>query len=195
MKANFVRQHILYIALAVLQYKKMYVLTNGQMFQKESDAEKTARTLNQIIEDPMLHVGIKVITEDMVSEADLRMYGKFPEKFNELFNDAIIPLARGTRDYEGRKYEAPVEQDEDEKARLAALLGDDSMEPTKEPKQVAEQEPKQVAEQEPKQVAEQEAEQEAEKAVKDVEAEKAAAEKAAAEKALAAASKFAPKKK
>ena len=191
MKVNFVKQQILYIALAVRQYKKMYVLTNGQMFQKESDAEKTARTLNQIIEDPMLHVGIKVITEDMVSEADLRMYGKSPEKFNELFDDAIIPLARGTRDYEGRKYEAPVEQDEDEKARLAALLGDDSMEPTKEPKQVAEQEPKQVAEQEPKQVAEQEAE----KAVKDVEAEKAAAEKAAAEKALAAASKFAPKKK
>lgn len=186
MKVNFVKQQILYIALAVRQYKKMYVLTNGQMFQKESDAEKTARTLNQIIEDPMLHVGIKVITEDMVSEADLRMYGKSPEKFNELFDDAIIPLARGTRDYEGRKYEAPVEQDEDEKARLAALLGDDSMEPTKEPKQVAEQEPKQVAEQE--------AEQEAEKAVKDVEAEKAAAEKAAAEKALAAASKFAPKK-
>lgn len=183
MKVNFVKQLILYIALAVRQYKKMYVLTNGQMFQKESDAEKTARTLNQIIEDPMLHVGIKVITEDMVSEADLRMYGKFPEKFNELFNDAIIPLARGTRDYEGRKYEAPVEQDEDEKARLAALLGGDSTEPTKEPKQVAEQEPKQVAEQE------------AEKAVKDVEAEKAAAEKAAAEKALAAASKFAPKKK
>ena len=175
MKVNFVKQQILYIALAVRQYKKMYVLTNGQMFQKESDAEKTARTLNQIIEDPMLHVGIKVITEDMVSEADLRAYGKSPEKFNELFDDAIIPLARGTRDYEGRKYEAPVEQDEDEKARLAALLGDDSMEPTKEPKQVAEQE--------------------AEKAVKDVEAEKAAAEKAAAEKALAAASKFAPKKK
>lgn len=191
MKVNFVKQQILYIALAVRQYKKMYVLTNGQMFQKESDAEKTARTLNQIIEDPMLHVGIKVITEDMVSEADLRMYGKSPEKFNELFDDAIIPLARGTRDYEGRKYEAPVEQDEDEKARLAALLGDDSMEPTKEPKQVAEQEPKQVAEQE----AEKAAEQEAEKAVKDVEAEKAAAEKAAAEKALAAASKFAPKKK
>lgn len=183
MKVNFVKQQILYIALAVRQYKKMYVLTNGQMFQKESDAEKTARTLNQIIEDPMLHVGIKVITEDMVSEADLRTYGKFPEKFNELFDDAIIPLVRGTRDYEGRKYEAPVEQDEDEKARLAALLGDEVPEPAKEPEQVAEQEPKQVAEQE------------AEKAVKDVEAEKAAAEKAAAEKALAAASKFAPKKK
>lgn len=183
MKVNFVKQQILFIALAVLQYKKMYVLTNGQMFQKESDAEKTARTLNQIIEDPMLHVGIKVITEDMVSEADLRMYGKSPEKFNELFDDAIIPLARGTRDYEGRKYEAPVEQDEDEKARLAALLGDEVPEPAKEPEQAAEQE------------AEKAAEQEAEKAVKDVEAEKAAAEKAAAEKALAAASKFAPKKK
>lgn len=185
MKVNFVKQQILYIALAVRQYKKMYVLTNGQMFQKESDAEKTARTLNQIIEDPMLHVGIKVITEDMVSEADLRTYGKSPEKFNELFDDAIIPLARGTRDYEGRKYEAPVEQDEDEKARLAALLGGVVPEPAKEP------EPEQAAEQEPEQAAEQEAE----KAVKDVEAEKAAAEKAAAEKALAAASKFAPKKK
>lgn len=183
MKVNFIKQQILYIALAVRQYKKMYVLTNGQMFQKESDAEKTARTLNQIIEDPMLHVGIKVITEDMVSEADLRTYGKSPEKFNELFDDAIIPLARGTRDYEGRKYEAPVEQDEDEKARLAALLGDEVPEPAKEPEQAAEQE------------AEKAAEQEAEKAVKDVEAEKAAAEKAAAEKALAAASKFAPKKK
>lgn len=183
MKVNFVKQQILYIALAVRQYKKMYVLTNGQMFQKQSDAEKTARTLNQIIEDPMLHVGIKVITEDMVSEADLRTYGKSPEKFNELFDDAIIPLVRGTRDYEGRKYEAPVEQDEDEKARLAALLGDEVPEPAKEPEQAAEQE------------AEKAAEQEAEKAVKDVEAEKAAAEKAAAEKALAAASKFAPKKK
>ena len=177
MKVNFVKQQILYIALAVRQYKKMYVLTNGQMFQKQSDAEKTARTLNQIIEDPMLHVGIKVITEDMVSEADLRTYGKSPEKFNELFDDAIIPLVRGTRDYEGRKYEAPVEQDEDEKARLAALLGDEVPEPAKEP------EPAKGPEQE------------AEKAVKDVEAEKAAAEKAAAEKALAAASKFAPKKK
>lgn len=40
MKVNFVKQQILYIALAVRQYKKMYVLTNGQMFQKESDAEK-----------------------------------------------------------------------------------------------------------------------------------------------------------
>ena len=100
-----------------------------------------------------------------------------------MFDDAIIPLARGTRDYEGRKYEAPVEQDEDEKARLAALLGDEVPEPAKEPEQAAEQE------------AEKAAEQEAEKAVKDVEAEKAAAEKAAAEKALAAASKFAPKKK
>ena len=191
MKVNFVKQQILYIALAVRQYKKMYVLTNGQMFQKESDAEKTARTLNQIIEDPMLHVGIKVITEDMVSEANLRTYGKSPEKFNELFDDAIIPLARGTRDYEGRKYEAPVEQDEDEKARLAALLGDEVPEPAKEPEQAAEQEAEKAAEQE----AEKAAEQEAEKAVKDVEAEKAAAEKAAAEKALAAASKFALKKK
>ena len=191
MKVNFVKQQILYIALAVRQYKKMYVLTNGQMFQKESDAEKTARTLNQIIEDPMLHVGIKVITEDMVSEANLRTYGKSPEKFNELFDDAIIPLVRGTRDYEGRKYEAPVEQDEDEKARLAALLGDEVPEPAKEPEQAAEQEAEKAAEQE----AEKAAEQEAEKAVKDVEAEKAAAEKAAAEKALAAASKFALKKK
>ena len=182
MKVNFVKQQILYIALAVRQYKKMYVLTNGQMFQKESDAEKTARTLNQIIEDPMLHVGIKVVTEDMVSEADLRMYGKSPEKFNELFDDAIIPLARGTRDYEGRKYEAPVEQDEDEKARLAALLGDEVPEPAKEPEQAAEQEAEKAAEQEAEKAAEQEA-------------EKAAAEKAAAEKALAAASKFAPKKK
>ena len=189
MKVNFVKQQILYIALAVRQYKKMYVLTNGQMFQKESDAEKTARTLNQIIEDPMLHVGIKVITEDMVSEADLRTYGKSPEKFNELFDDAIIPLARGTRDYEGRKYEAPVEQDEDEKARLAALLGDEVPEPAKEPEQAAEQEAEKAAAEKAA------AEQEAEKAVKDVEAEKAAAEKAAAEKALAAASKFAPKKK
>ena len=177
MKVNFVKQQILYIALAVRQYKKMYVLTNGQMFQKQSDAEKTARTLNQIIEDPMLHVGIKVITEDMVSEADLRTYGKSPEKFNELFDDAIIPLVRGTRDYEGRKYEAPVEQDEDERARLAALLGDEVPEPAKEPEPVKEPE------------------QEVEKAVKDVEAEKAAAEKEAAERALAAASKFAPKKK
>ena len=81
MKVNFVKQQILYIALAVRQYKKMYVLTNGQMFQKESDAEKTARTLNQIIEDPMLHVGIKVITEDMVSEADLR---KIPRKIQRI---------------------------------------------------------------------------------------------------------------
>lgn len=40
MKVNFVKQQILYIALAVRQYKKMYVLTNGQMFQKQSDAEK-----------------------------------------------------------------------------------------------------------------------------------------------------------
>ena len=191
MKVNFVKQQILYIALAVRQYKKMYVLTNGQMFQKQSDAEKTARTLNQIIEDPMLHVGIKVITEDMVSEADLRTYGKSPEKFNELFDDAIIPLVRGTRDYEGRKYEAPVEQDEDEKARLAALLGDEVPEPAKESEPAKEPEPEPAKEPEP----EPEPEQEVEKAVKDVEAEKAAAEKEAAERALAAASKFAPKKK
>ena len=58
MKVNFVKQQILYIALAVRQYKKMYVLTNGQMFQKESDAEKTARTVNLVLVDQMLHVGV-----------------------------------------------------------------------------------------------------------------------------------------
>lgn len=113
------------IALALRTYKKMYVTTAGQMFQKENDAEEAVRLKNAIVDDPELNIGLVELTEDMVTIERLREIGKNPDLFNALFKDARIPKQRAenrTNQFE-RKREQVNKGDAKEVDELKAALG------------------------------------------------------------------------
>ena len=122
MNKDFNVKQIAQIAVKTRQFKKLYVTTEGQMFTNEPDAEEAVRVKNMILDDANDHVGIAVITEDMVTDAKLKSYVKDPEAFGELFKDARIPVSKKKVQHE-RKREAPVADDANEVANVAAALG------------------------------------------------------------------------
>lgn len=123
MKANFSKTQILSIAVKVRQYKKLYVTTEGQMFKTEVTVEDAVRTKNQIIAEPSDFVGYIVVSEDMVSNEKLAIYGKNVEAFNDLFKDAKLPRTKKTEPTETRKREKPATDDAKLLAELESALG------------------------------------------------------------------------
>lgn len=108
MKMNFNKQQILDIALAVTRYKKMFVTTEGVMFQTEESAENAVRIKNMIVSEPNDFVGIATITAEMVTVERLRVYAKDPEAFEKLFEGARIPRQRNMGEPKPRQVEEPL---------------------------------------------------------------------------------------
>lgn len=124
MKRNFNKPQIAQIALNVRKHKKLFVTTEGQMFTVEADAEEAVRVKNMIIDEPNDYVGIITITEDMVSDAQLRAFGKDPEAFGKLFEGAKIPRIKSTNGKQFEKKREPVAAaDAEAAASIAAALG------------------------------------------------------------------------
>lgn len=110
------------IALKVVQFKKMFVTTEGQMFLVEQDAIEAVRTKNMIIDDANDHIGIVVLTEDMFTPEKNRGYARDNNKFYELFANAKIPAARKTEKY-ARKQEKVAPTDPEKVSEIEEAFG------------------------------------------------------------------------
>ena len=130
MKTNFNKKVLLNIAVAVQQYGKLYVTTQGVCYRKIEDAESAVRTTNMIIGEPSEFVGIVEITPEMMTNERLKVYAKDMDAFNALFDNARIPRQREIKGQSGRGSSAPEAVDPNTEAALAELIGKD--EPVKE---------------------------------------------------------------
>lgn len=123
------------IALKVVQHKKLFVTTEGQMFTVESDANEAVRVKNMILDDANDFAGVVTLTEDMFTPAKNKEYVKSPEKFSELFKDARVPVAKKKEGFQ-RKVEKVVEDDKKAVADINAAFGIEKPKVSKEVKGV-----------------------------------------------------------
>ena len=106
MNATFNIQQICEIATNVRRYKMLYVTSEGVMFRTKSAVENAVRVRNMIIDDPAKLVGYIEITENNVTNDNLKQFAKNTGVFAALFKDAVIPKMRTTLQPKEREYKA-----------------------------------------------------------------------------------------
>jgi hypothetical protein len=132
MKKTFSNKTIGHVALAARSYKKVWVTTEGQVFTVEADAEEAVRVKNMIIDEPDDYVGLIAVTEDMVTKANLLTFGKDPEAFGKLFDNARIPRTKASKNgtFE-KKREPKLDVPAQDAAEIAAALAGGETAPEK----------------------------------------------------------------